>query len=275
VAQFERMPINTRDPEDVTKPHPILSDINVRKALILATDRQTIVDKVLLGRTTVAVNELKSTPWFNEALKPYPYDPAESNRLLDAAGWVPGPDGIRVKNGVPLRLKISTTAGSQQRDTVQVLFQQNLKDVGIDLQIENHPGPRFFAAAEGGGILYGRRFDLALHANGLQGVDPDLHYYWHSSQIGTPARMSGANFAGWSDPELDRLLEERIRTTDPARQKEILARVQERIYEGYALLPLYDSTLIYSVTNNVQGLDPVGALAYAGAFWNVAEWTKQ
>jgi peptide/nickel transport system substrate-binding protein len=275
VAQFERMPINTRDPEDVTKPHPILSDINVRKALILATDRQTIVDQVLLGRTTVAINDLRTTPWFNEKLQPYPYNPEESKRILDAAGWAPGPDGIRVKNGVPLRLKISTTAGSQQRDTVQVLLQQNLKDVGIDLVIENHPGPRFFAAAESGGILYGRRFDLAIHANGLQGVDPDLYYHWHSSQIGTPQRMSGANFAGWSSPELDRALEERIRTTDPAKQKELLLQAQELIYEGYALLPLYDSILIFSVANGIQGLEPNGALAYAGMFWNVAEWTKQ
>ncbi|MGH7894349.1 MAG: peptide ABC transporter substrate-binding protein, partial [Candidatus Binatia bacterium] len=88
--------------EDVKKPHHLFGDVRLRKAVTLATDRQTIVNTVLHGKTKVATTQLDNTSYSNPNLKPHPYDPVQARRVLDEAGWRPGPDGIRVKDGARL-----------------------------------------------------------------------------------------------------------------------------------------------------------------------------
>src|SRR5690606_11750382 len=97
--------------ENLMEPHPALSDVRVRKAIVMAIDRQEIVDTLLYGRTTVAVNELGTTPYFNDSLAPLPFDPQQAAELLDEAGWLVGSDGVREKDGRRLSLTHITTAG--------------------------------------------------------------------------------------------------------------------------------------------------------------------
>jgi peptide/nickel transport system substrate-binding protein len=105
----------------------------------MAMDRPTAISTVLQGYGELAVTELDNHPWFNETLTAVPYDPEAAKALLDEAGWVDSNgDGIREKDGVKLSFKHSTTAGNQTRENLQVFFQQNLKDIGVDMQIENY-----------------------------------------------------------------------------------------------------------------------------------------
>ncbi|NTV37149.1 MAG: peptide ABC transporter substrate-binding protein, partial [Anaerolineaceae bacterium] len=109
-------------PADVTKtPHFALSDLKVREALELAIDKQLIVDTLLSGNVRVGTSVLP-TGEFACPQDPSKYDPEAAKKLLDEAGWVPGADGIREKNGARLTLKITATSGNQVREqTEQVL----------------------------------------------------------------------------------------------------------------------------------------------------------
>jgi peptide/nickel transport system substrate-binding protein len=241
----------------------------------LAVDKATLVDKIFFGLTTPAINELDNTPWANKALKPYPFDAAQARQLLDQAGWAVGADGIRTKNGVRAEVGLSTTTGNPTRDQIQALVQQNLHDVGIAIKIENYPAPKFFADWDKGGILYGRGANLMQFYNGLQGVDPDLSYWWHSKEIATPERKAGGNRSGWSNPQLDKLLDERVVTADAARVKEILDQAQQLIYDGYPMIPLVNRALIAGFSKKIGNYQVVDALANAGMVDNIADWTKE
>jgi len=271
-ATLERWLFNTNDPRDLSRPHPIFADVRTRQAVILATDRPTMIRTVLRGSTTEAVNMLMMTPWFNRDLKPYPFDPARAKELLDRAGWTPGPDGIRVKNGVRFSFVHSTTAGDVTRESMQAIMQQNLRDVGIEMRVQNYPPPRFFGSWATGAILYRRQSDMLGHSNGLTGLDPDLYTWWHSSQVPSERNPSGFNFTGWSTPTLDQVLEQINVTPDVVKRKTLLDRAQRMIYNGYVLMPMFNRILINSLHKSVQGLRPSNPQAFVGMFWNSEEW---
>ena len=70
-------------------------DVNVRKAIYLAIDRDTIVKTLLFGKTTAPTSLWPNSSWYNTSLTEYPYDPTQAAQLLDAAGYKVGSDGIR------------------------------------------------------------------------------------------------------------------------------------------------------------------------------------
>jgi peptide/nickel transport system substrate-binding protein len=86
------------------KANPATKDVNVRQAIAYAIDRESIVKDLLLGKTAVAATYWDNSPYVDPSLKPYPYDPEKAKALLDAAGWKPGADGTREKDGVILRV---------------------------------------------------------------------------------------------------------------------------------------------------------------------------
>ena len=73
---------------------PLFADRELRRALVLSVDRQTIVDKLLFGLTKIARGDWDNTPWESSAIGPDPYDPTQARRILDGLGWTPGADGI-------------------------------------------------------------------------------------------------------------------------------------------------------------------------------------
>src|SRR5690606_33601345 len=100
-----------------------------------------------------------------------PYDPDKANEILDAAGWQRGSDGIREKDGVRASLRFQTIAGDQTRELYQQLIQQNMKDIGIELKIENVPSTTIFGSYQEGGLLARGNYDIVMSRDGYE-VDP-------------------------------------------------------------------------------------------------------
>jgi peptide/nickel transport system substrate-binding protein len=267
----ERYYFNFRNPENLEEPHPALSDVQVREALVNAIDRQEIVDTLLHGRTEVAVNELGTTPFFNEDLEVRPYDPERAAQLLDEAGWEVGADGIREKDGHRLTLKHVTTAGNALREQMQVIVQQDLLDVGVEMEIQNYRPAELWAGCGGGGVSAQGQFDLAGWADTIPGVDPDLTFFWHSSQItDCETNPAGNNSRGYSNPAVDELLEQQQQTTDIDERHEILRELQQILYDDIAAIWLYYRVDIIAVNDRVQGIQPT---PFGGSFWNTGDWS--
>jgi peptide/nickel transport system substrate-binding protein len=258
--------------EDVKKPTQFFGDVNLRKAVTLATDRQTIVNTVLHGKTKVATTQLDNTAYQNPNLKPHPFDPVQAKRVLEEAGWRPGADGIRVKDGTRLSFTHSTTAGNRTRQTIQALVQANLKDVGMEMKIVNFPGPTFFATFPEGGAYISRKYDMVGVNGGLPSLDPNIRLQYHSSEIPTKEKPNGLNLGGVSDPELDKLLDAQLLTLDTAKRKEILWKAQQRIHEIYAIMPMYQKLVVNTVNKRVKGLKTIDFGAVTSIVWNTHEW---
>jgi peptide/nickel transport system substrate-binding protein len=214
-GNIEHWELNQRDPQDLSKPHPILSDSRVRWALLYGTNRGAVVQSLLLGVPKVAVNWLDNTAWFNKALRPAPYDPAKAKALLDEAGWKMGADGVRAKDGKPLRLMYATTSGNNLREQMQVVFQQQMKELGVVLEIKNYRPAELFGSWASNGVLTKGRFDIAQFADATIGADPDISHFHVSSQIVNAGNPAGYNTSGVSDPKLDQALQCELGTMEP------------------------------------------------------------
>ncbi|MDQ6767798.1 MAG: peptide ABC transporter substrate-binding protein, partial [Candidatus Eremiobacteraeota bacterium] len=153
---------------------PILQDVSVRRAIARAINVPKIIATVYAGQGVQAVTDIPPFSWAANDLNPIPYDPEAARKLLDAAGWKIGVDGIRVKNGQRLSVSISSTTNNRPNGSAEALMSQELKPIGVDLSIKNYAGTVLFAPD---GPLYGGRYDMSWIIN-TNGVDPDDLGIW-------------------------------------------------------------------------------------------------
>jgi peptide/nickel transport system substrate-binding protein len=129
---------NHRDPAHPDRPHPVLADRDVRRALILALDRPLLVRAVLGRYGEVPFGPVSSQLWIHHgAPTPARQDLSTARRLLAGRGWVDrDEDGVREnRSGVPLALNLLVTTSSQQRRQMALMIQQQLREVGVKLDV--------------------------------------------------------------------------------------------------------------------------------------------
>lgn len=226
---------NHRDPEDLSKPHPILGDVRVRKALAHATNRELIAEVAYGGKVTLADHYIGNPrlPMFH-ATGWYQFDLDRARELLEEAGWKVGADGIREKGGIRLSLTIVSPAGNVGYEMSQELMQNTWRQAGVELRINNMPWATFTSQFR----KYGK-FDLAFAGWNTTEFTEGIERF-HSSQIPTEGnKWAGLNYWGWSNPENDRILEEAASSIDQDVRRTLYQRHLEIYREDVASLPMF------------------------------------
>ena len=222
---------------DWQKDNPMLADIRVRQALLLAIDRKTLVDRLFSGHASVAVGWINALePNFTTDVPAYPYDPARARTLLHDAGFTPGPDGIcRNAAGDRLSFEFATTSGNRVRELSQQVMQSWWKTVCIEVVIKNQPSRSFF-----GELMRKRAYTgLAEYANSTRIGLPPTPFYG-SAAIPTAANnWNGQNWGGFGDPAMDAALAAADVELDPAKQKTDWFTMQRIYATSLPELPLY------------------------------------
>lgn len=245
--------------------NPILADVRVRRALAHATDTGVLIEKVAHG---VAIRGDSDQPPFlwahNDRLKPYEYDPAAARALLDQAGWRPGPDGVRVKNGKRLSLTLAGVTGGATGKATAVLLQSWWRAVGVDVQLKYYQTALYFATAGAGGIIQNGKFDVALYG-WMNGVDPDDSTQFMCDQF--PPAGQNTNF--WCNPEVDRAEAVALSSNDRAVRKKAYDRIQELMLADVPFLNQWFVRRIDVYNTDLKNYRPAHAVTN---FWNSWEW---
>ncbi len=239
--------------------NPFFADARVRRAMTLAIDRQRYVETIGRGQAEVAVTSFHpEMPCFDRSLRPLPHDPARARELLARAGWVDRDgDGVREKNGVPFRFRLLYPATSRQNDRIAAFVQANLREVGVEMDLDPRPWAAFLEA------VHGRKFAAVMSGYRLD-PDPDPWALWHSSQADR-----GYNYAGLRDPEIDQWIEQARRTFDEAARAALYRRVQRRLHELQPDTFFFYPVTRYAVRRGLCGFtpSPIGPVgAWPGAF---------
>ncbi|MEU6430746.1 ABC transporter substrate-binding protein [Microbispora sp. NPDC046973] len=215
----------------------VLADQRVRQALLLAVDRADLVGTVLGPRFTPATGVLAgTTPLYVDQSDKLRHDPVRAAELLDEAGWRPGPDGIRVKDGKPLTLNWLIPA---PMPPVDEYVQQQLRKVGVDVKLNAVPPTRYVEQQQAG------KFDITAVA--VTRADPDvLRNIFYSK---------GSNLWHLPPSKLDDYLERQAAATDEGKRREAVTKAAEWILDHADTVPLYENALVHGVSDAVKDLE--------------------
>ncbi len=257
-GSFESLTFNMERPQ--------FQDLKVRQALYHALDKQAIIDALYYGVPTPTETYMpKESFYYNADLPKHDYDPDKAKALLDEAGWVPGDDGIRVKDGVRLAFSNSTTSGNHLREQAQQFFQQSFKDIGVEMTISNLP-----PAVMWGDYWMLSQFDsVVVGLNTLTGPDPDTSDYFMST---SSAAKGGAGQNTWvyQNPEIDALLKHGGELVSPEERRPVYLKIQEIMRNDLPFLPIFQYATIRGWKDGVTGYE--ANINNRIDTWNVRSW---
>ncbi len=247
------------------KGHPALLDVNVRKAIALAVDRDAVNTDLLLGLTKVPASYWDALPYYNDpALENYPYDPEGAKKLLDDAGWKDSNgDGTRDKGGVELALSYGTNIRETRQD-VQAVAQQQLAEVGIKVELSSYEDDVFFG--QDGPAAIGD-IDIMEWSDGPAFPDPDI-YYWLCSEIPTADYPAGTNWFYLCDEELDGLIQLQSTQVSVAERQKTISQINQIFHDKVYWVGLWQDPDVWAVGPRLTGVKFSGVTP----FFNIAEW---
>lgn len=245
---------------------PQFQELAVREALYAAIDRASIIDLLYYGVPSTAESYMpRQSFYYNADLPVQEFDLDRAREILDEAGWLPGPDGIRAKDGLRLSFSNSTTSGHHLREQMQQFLQQTFAEIGVEMTIENLP-----PAVMWGDFWGHSQFESAIVAiTYLIAADPDVTNRFHSRAIVAQGGR-GSNNAQYVNPEVDELLERGSRTFDPEVRREIYFRVQELVRRDLPFLPLFANNAVHGHKAGIENVEPNGNTRTES--WNAATW---
>jgi peptide/nickel transport system substrate-binding protein len=239
---------------DVNLDNPLLGDVRVRRAILMAINRKAISDELFHGKQPVAdgnVNPLD--PMYSPAARPYAFDPAQAKKLLDEAGFKEVEKGQRRNaTGQRLSLALSYASGNRGSDQIAQVIQSDLRQVGVELRLKAAPARIYFAD------LTRRKFDLAFYSwITSPGSVPRTTLY--STEIPTNDNgWSGQNYPGYRNPEMDRALDSAERELDPDKRRGFFADILRLYADDLPVLPMYFRTDSFVIPKQLGGVVPTG-----------------
>jgi len=258
---FVTLDFNLRD--------PILADIQVRRAIAAAIDRQRLIRTIAFGLGHPVEADQPLQGWaYNPHVPRAAYEPTAARRLLDKAGWtIIGAHGIRSKRNQSLELQIAVSTTPSELSRVAALIQEQLRAVGIATFIKMYPRELISARAQYGGIMYSGHYQMAV-SSWQNNDDPDDYSGYGCAQF-APA---GQNWNFWCDRRADGAMRDALNTFDQKRRKRDYAIVQEEIAAQLPAFFLWQSDRVDVLSDRFRGYTPSFD---PGGIWNAWNWSMK
>jgi peptide/nickel transport system substrate-binding protein len=231
---------NQRDRRDRSQPHPILSDIRVRRAITQGLDRRLMVQAVFGPYGQVPYGPVSPLLWIrHRSPKPALQNQAESRRLLAAAGWKDSDgDGVLDRDGRPLTLELILPNTSAIRRQMALLAQEQLRQIGVRLELQSLEFPVWAERRAAG------NFDIDFTSTVQDPSPAGLTQGWTCN--------GGTNVTKYCDPRVDSLMERAVLgKSDPA---ETWVAVLQQIEADAPAAFLYALTYVYAVKRSFRNV---------------------
>ncbi len=256
-------------------PHPFLSDPAVRRALSIAIDRQTIVDAGYGAGGVPTCNIVPAPPVYASKNVDWcmKQDIEGAKKLLDDAGWKPGGDGIREKDGVRLSVLYQTSTNSVRQAT-QALVKQWWNEIGVEAELRNVDASVFFGGDPASPDTFQKFFaDVQMYTNNFDGTDPERYMGgWSCKVIPSPANQwQGENIVRYCNEEYEKLLAELAKTSKLEDRGNLVIKLNDMLSNDIAQIPLVHRGKVSGKSKTLNG---VIINAWDSELWNAADWSR-
>ena len=280
----ERIEMNMTDPSPdlpegeratVAHPHPILSDIRVRKALSMAIDRELLTE-IGYGQAGAPTCNLVPAPeiYASDNTDCLVQDIDGANALLDEAGWTMGSDGVRTKDGMRLSLLYQTSTNAVRQD-FQALIKQWWEEIGVETELRNVNASVFFGGDPGSPDTFQKFYaDVEMYANNFDGADPQsyLAQYRCGNEPKPSSQWAGENINRFCDPAYDAMIDELAATGELEARAALAKKMNDMLTKDtYTIVPLVNRGRVTGVSNTLGGFKHS---TWDSLLWNAADWYR-
>ncbi len=287
-SSLERVNFNFSDPNkevdgersSLKAPHPFLSDIKVRQAFSLATDRESIANQFYLGGDLepASSNYLVGIGAMDSPNTTWEFDVEKAKVLLEEAGWVL--DGkVRKKDGMELSVSYYTSINSVRQKT-QAVNKKNWEEAGIKVQLGQVTADVFFSSAPGNDQTFYHNYrDIDMFTDNPTSPIPlgyMLSFYAgpdHSNVAQAGNDWSGGNQSRYVSAEYDALYEQAVASTDAEQVAELCIQMNDHLIENFVLIPLVARAGVKDAASNLLVKENIAPNGWETSFWNIANWT--
>jgi len=227
-------------------------DKRVREAINLAIDRQEMNDILFFSHARVCTGPfMPGTFAFNENIHPPKTDLIKAKKLLQEAGYT---------KEHPLRFEIATNSNNTIRMYAAQIIQYQLAKIGVEVKIKAMEWQAFLNT-----VVTPRKFETILLGWAL-GLTPDAYSIWHSKE----AKVGGFNLVGYSNKEVDRLIEKAESVINRDKLSSIYKRIFALIVNDIPYIFLYIPNSITVVNKSIKNVTP----SIVGILHNEIDWIK-
>jgi peptide/nickel transport system substrate-binding protein len=253
--------------------HPLFSDPAVRKALSLLVDRESIKKAIYgrAGRTTA--NFLNGPEKFVSKNTSWEFSVEKASKILDDAGWKPGADGIREKDGKKLKIVYQTSINGPRQKT-QAIVKQACQKAGIDVELKSVVASVFFSSDVANPDTYAKFYaDIEMFQIPMSQPDPAQHMRrYHSSNVATKEnKWQGTNFPRWVNKEYDATIDAADGEMDPVKRVALYIKANDLLFQDTVFIPAQHRLKVEAAANTLR---PVIS-GWANETDNLFDWYRE
>jgi len=279
-GNVEHIELNNTDPtkeidgerSSVRAKHPFLTDPAVRQALNLLVDRAS-VHEYIYGRTGFdTANFVNNPERFKSKNTHFEFSVDKASKLLDDAGWKPGADGVREKNGVKLNLVFQTSINAPRQKT-QEIVKQACQKAGISVEIKTVTASVFFSSDVANPDTYTHFYcEIQMFTTTMTQPDPGVFMrQFLSAEVAAKAnKWQGRNITRWQNAEYDKLFHDAESELDPVRRAALFIAMNDLVIKNVVVIPVVYRPLVSAVSNQLHA--PVSG--WDSNFWALQDWYR-
>lgn len=284
-ASMEQIYLNFSDPHtevngefsSITLPHPIFSDLKVRTALALATDREKVAGALYSDEEEATANVLVGIPRLESPNTTFEFNLETAAKILDEAGWTL--DGnVRRKDGVDLSITYNTTVNSIRQKT-QAIVKQDYESIGIRVELKQTDASFYFDRSPGNTQSYIHFYDdVGMSTASVDSPFPHRYMVrWFAGKDleNIPQKANnwgGQNLQRYVNEEYDFIYEEISTQIDPEKSAELFIALNDILVNDQTLIPLVQRASETLGVSNKLRAENIAAGPFETAYWNIANW---
>jgi peptide/nickel transport system substrate-binding protein len=278
---IEHIQINNTDPwtevdgerSSAKTRHPLFSDPAVRQALALLIDRAA-VQAHIYGRIGIATGNFVNNPQrFVSKNTKWEFNIDKANQLLDEAGWMRGPDGIRAKDGKRLKLVFQTSTNAPRQKT-QAIVKQACQKAGIEMELKSVTSSVYFSSDVANPDTYAKFYtDIQMYNTNMGAPDPELFMRRFVSWevAAKDNKWQGRNITRWRNEEYDNTFRAATGELDPVKRAALFIKLNDMVVQDPTVIPVVYRPTAAAISHKLRAT----LSGWDNTFWNLKDWYRE